>query len=150
MAADFPNTTLPNTTIHGAVFYNKTFVPDSWWYGNNTVRHLYNHTSSTVNIAGSSQSALNVGTQLCPIEGCNVLGGPVVDVRQGILYWSDPATWAVPPFNGVKPQLGQNVTIPYGWTLVVDENPPELMLLDIQGNVGDAAGRPLLSSCNRS
>jgi len=27
------------------------------------------------------------------------------------------------------------VTIPFGWNLVVDESPPPLLMLDIQGNV---------------
>ena len=33
------------------------------------------------------------------------------------------------------PALGENVTIPYGWTLVIDISPPPLFSLVIQGNV---------------
>ncbi len=36
---------------------------------------------------------------------------------------------------GGKPAEGQNVTIPQGWNLVIDESPPYLLAIVIQGNV---------------
>lgn len=42
--------------------------------------------------------------------------------------WSDPATW-----NGSKPVAGQQVTIPAGVQIVLDENPPALGGLTIDG-----------------
>jgi hypothetical protein len=53
--------------------------------------------------------------------------------RNGNLLWSEEATWSTRP--GGKPQAGQNVTIPNGWNLVIDESPPALQILDIHGNV---------------
>jgi hypothetical protein len=38
-------------------------------------------------------------------------------------------------FAGSKPVAGSNVNIPFGWNLVIDENPPPLGRLVIEGNV---------------
>jgi hypothetical protein len=42
--------------------------------------------------------------------------------------WSDLATWA-----GTKPKAGANVTIPATWRLIIDESPPPLSVLAIDG-----------------
>lgn len=44
--------------------------------------------------------------------------------------WSDPATW-----NGSKPQAGEAVVIPSGQTILLDENPPALGSLTINGTL---------------
>ncbi|MCI0572000.1 MAG: G8 domain-containing protein, partial [Myxococcaceae bacterium] len=44
--------------------------------------------------------------------------------------WSDPATW-----GGAKPQAGAAVTIPHGRRVLLDEQPPELGQLTIEGEL---------------
>lgn len=44
--------------------------------------------------------------------------------------WSDPATW-----NGSKPIAGQDVVIPHGLNILLDENPPALGSITIDGNL---------------
>jgi hypothetical protein len=44
--------------------------------------------------------------------------------------WSDPATW-----NGVKPKAGDAVQIPAGQDILLDENPPALASLTINGTL---------------
>lgn len=46
-------------------------------------------------------------------------------------FWSNPSTW---PGN-IKPQAGDNVTIPMGTTIILDENTPELGGLTILGTL---------------
>lgn len=48
----------------------------------------------------------------------------------GCMLWSDPATW-----GGVKPVAGQNVTIPMGWHVILDEDTPDLGGLTIEGTL---------------
>jgi hypothetical protein len=90
------------------VFYNKTMNPDGWWYGNMT----YNSTAATTFIAGRVRHArvYNVRSYDCPASGCASIPETVVEVRDGVLRWSDPATWTTRP--GGKPAAWDNVTIP--------------------------------------
>ncbi|KAG2491954.1 hypothetical protein HYH03_009686 [Edaphochlamys debaryana] len=121
-----------NATEHGSFYYDMTLNPNTWWWGNNT----YNDTCFKVVSAGSNDYALNVDSFVCPETGCTNLPPDVVDVRNDTLLWSNPATWTVSSVGHPgKPVKGDNVTIPYGWELVIDENPPELEVLVIQGNV---------------
>jgi len=48
----------------------------------------------------------------------------------GGLRWSNPATW-----GGVKPIAGDDVTIPAGWNLILDEDTPALGGLQIDGTL---------------
>lgn len=53
-----------------------------------------------------------------------------------MLLWSDAATWAGSRnVTGVdaKPVAGQNVTIPLGWTVMVDEDTAAMNLLVVRG-----------------
>jgi hypothetical protein len=88
-----PNVTaLPATpfnTSHGTLFYNKTLAPATWWWGNQT----FNMTAAAVLLAGRTDSTLRVTPMECPVQGCNVLGKPAADFRNGTLLWSDNATW---------------------------------------------------------
>ncbi|KXZ43941.1 hypothetical protein GPECTOR_77g37 [Gonium pectorale] len=124
---DFP-LMLPSTP-HGSFYYQKNFTNNSWWWGNFT----YNDTKFSVVLAGRTDGTLRMASYPCPDEGCNTVPEVVVDVRNGTLYWSNATTWA--KREGGKPQAGENVTIPYGWDLVIDESPPALTVLLIQGNV---------------
>ena len=77
---------------------------------------------------------------ICPDSGCTLTNiGQLVDMRSGILYWSNLTTWANYSFdyNNTlgKPMAGYNLTIPYGWNLVIDESPQPQDILTIQGNV---------------
>uniref|UniRef100_A0A383WCP6 Fibrocystin-L n=1 Tax=Tetradesmus obliquus TaxID=3088 RepID=A0A383WCP6_TETOB len=126
-AAALPAT--PFNASHGSLFYNKTLSPVGWWWGNET----FNMTTAAVLLAGRSDSALRVTPVECPVQGCNVLGKPAADFRNGTLLWSDNATWA--NTTPGKPRAGSNVTIPFGWNLVIDESPPPLYMLVIEGNV---------------
>ncbi|KAG2496270.1 hypothetical protein HYH03_005503 [Edaphochlamys debaryana] len=121
-----------NTSDHGAFSYDKKFTPNTWWWGNYT----YNDTCFKVVTAGTQDYRLSVESYTCPDEGCNNLPTEVVDVRNETLLWSNAATWTVASVGHPgKPVKGDNVTIPYGWELIIDENPPELEVLVIQGNV---------------
>lgn len=51
-------------------------------------------------------------------------------IRSERKYWSDPETWP----SG-KPTAGQNVVIPEGVHIVLDENPPSLGTLTIEGTL---------------
>ncbi len=46
----------------------------------------------------------------CPEAGCSSLPDTVIDVRVGVLRWSDANTWK--DRTGGKPKAGENVTIP--------------------------------------
>ncbi|GIL53447.1 hypothetical protein Vafri_9024 [Volvox africanus] len=120
----------PNTT-HGDFFYNKTFDMNIWHWSNRT----YNDTKFTVFLNGRLDDSLYVQSYACPDDGCTDLPPVVVDLRDGILYWSNFSTWNTSATNFHKPEAGDNVTIPYGWNLVIDESPPPLLALTIQGNV---------------
>ncbi|GFR40478.1 hypothetical protein Agub_g1045 [Astrephomene gubernaculifera] len=122
LPAPFPNTT------HGSFYYNKSLAVNSWWWGNTT----YNDTKFTVFVAGRSDKSLQIASFACPDGGCSEVPDTVVDIRAGTLLWSDASTWTS---RGNKPKEGENVTIPYGWDLIIDESPPLLQLLVIQGSV---------------
>jgi hypothetical protein len=47
-----------------------------------------------------------------------------------MLRWSDPNTW-----GGAKPTAGSNVIIPFGKTIILDESPPALGGLSINGEL---------------
>lgn len=68
----------------------------------------------------------------CPDSGCGTLT-QLVDAANGTLLWSASSTWA--RLNQSKPTAGVNVTVPYGWNLLIDENVPTLAQLVIFGNV---------------
>ncbi|KXZ49223.1 hypothetical protein GPECTOR_22g814 [Gonium pectorale] len=119
----------PASAAHGSAFYNKTMAANSWWWGNAN----YNDTKLAVLLAGRSDAALAVAAQACPAQGCGYVPPEVIETREGTLYWSDAATWASRP--GGKPVEGDNVTIPFGWDLVIDESPPPLGLFIVQGEV---------------
>jgi len=57
--------------------------------------------------------------------------------RNGTLYWSDAATWANASMftrvGGKKPVAGDDVVIPNGWNVVIDEDTPPLGMLLIEG-----------------
>lgn len=121
---------LPNTT-HGDYFYNETFTPNSWWWSNRT----YNDTKFTIFVGGRMDISLYVQSFTCADGGCSNLPESVVDLRNGTLYWSNFSTWNTSITNYSKPRANENVTIPFGWDLVIDESPPPLLALTIQGNV---------------
>ncbi|KAF5832717.1 hypothetical protein DUNSADRAFT_11299 [Dunaliella salina] len=123
---------MDENTMHGDAYYNKTFVPDTWNYGDNQ----YNHTLFTMVALGPNNGALQANPRFCPPDGCTNEPEEVVDKREGILLWSEPETWSDgTQFPNGKPIAGENVTIPFGWNLIIDEDPAPLEVLDIQGNV---------------
>ncbi|GIL91633.1 hypothetical protein Vretifemale_19242 [Volvox reticuliferus] len=121
----------PAYTTHGMHSYNKMLVPNTWWWSNRT----YNDTKFTVFLDGRSDIILDMQAYDCPVGGCRNVPNATVDLRDGILYWSNFSTWDTSATNFHKPEAGENVTIPYGWNLVIDESPPPLLALTIQGNV---------------
>ncbi|KIZ06824.1 hypothetical protein MNEG_1125 [Monoraphidium neglectum] len=63
------------------------------------------------------------------------MGSGQADYRAGTLFWSDPVTWLGTPHAATNgPAPGANVSIPFGWNLVIDASPPPLGLLLIEGN----------------
>ncbi|KXZ47880.1 hypothetical protein GPECTOR_32g493 [Gonium pectorale] len=120
----------PPTAPHGAGYYNKSFSPNSWWWGNFT----YNDTKFTVFLRGDTNGELRMQAQACPVSGCNLdLGNPLTTDLRGTLYWSDTNTWLNRP--GGKPKAGENVTVPFGWNLIVDEDTAPLADLVVMGNI---------------
>lgn len=119
------------SAIHGAYYYNKTRAPSGWWWGNTT----YRDTAVTVVIRGDSDRTLEVeASEECSgtPEECSQLS-VVSDVREGMLLWSDEATWA--NRTGGVPAADSKVLIPQGWTLVLDTSPPPLNELVVQGTL---------------
>ncbi|KXZ47885.1 hypothetical protein GPECTOR_32g498 [Gonium pectorale] len=118
----------PPTAPHGSSYYNKSFSPNSWWWGNFT----YNDTKFSVFVKGDSNAELRLQAQVCPIGGCGLGFDNTTDLR-GTLFWSDTNTWLNRP--GGKPKAGENVTVPFGWNLVIDENTAPLADLVVLGNI---------------
>ncbi|KAG1658047.1 hypothetical protein FOA52_004206 [Chlamydomonas sp. UWO 241] len=106
-------------------------TPDGVFYGNET----YNSTRHVLFLAGNCAvgARVNVIAQGCPTGGCTNEPEVVIDVRDGTLLWSDAETWSTR--EGGAPQAGDNVTIPYGWDLVIDVDTPLMEALVVQGNV---------------
>eukprot|EP00798_Chlamydomonas_sp_ICE-L_P018974 gene18974-25550_t len=130
---------LTPTSPYGSSFYNQTFAPNYWWYWNNSISNTtgfrsYNDTSFQLMIAGTADDPLTTRANICPLEGCSYLPDVVVDVREGLLLWSEAATWNETDLGHI-PEEGDNVTIPQGWNLVIDVSPPALNAVVIQGNV---------------
>ncbi|EFJ47177.1 hypothetical protein VOLCADRAFT_92355 [Volvox carteri f. nagariensis] len=122
----------PTNSTHGMFYYNKTKAPNSWWWSNRT----YNDTKFTVFLDGRLDTTLDMKAFTCPNTGCSNVPDAVVDIRDGTLYWSNTSTWNTSAVNNFrKPVAGDNVTIPYGWDLVIDESPPPLLALTVQGNL---------------
>lgn len=62
-------------------------------------------------------------------EGCSVQYSEVIEVLSAEkLRWSDPATW-----GGTKPVAGEEVIIPAGRQILLDESPPPLGGLMVDG-----------------
>lgn len=61
---------------------------------------------------------------LCPFM---IKSGMETNLR----FWSDASNWP----NKTLPQLGQNVTIPSTWNMLLDIDPPELYFVEINGNL---------------
>lgn len=89
-------------------------------------------------ISGATTSPFQTSISTFPVyfrarieeEGCDSHYSEVIEVVQGsnVKLWSDPATWP----NG-KPQAGDEVTIPDGEYILLDESPPSLEGLTIHG-----------------
>lgn len=69
------------------------------------------------------RSILRVTPQACPVTGCTFDFNVTADLR-GTLFWSDDNTWL--NRAGGKPKAGENVTVPFGWNLILDEDTPPL------------------------
>ncbi|KXZ47882.1 hypothetical protein GPECTOR_32g495 [Gonium pectorale] len=80
--------------------------PNSWWWGNFT----YNDTKFSVFVKGSSNAELRLQAQACPVGGCGL----------GFENTTD---------------AGENVTVPFGWNLIVDEDTAPLADLVVLGNI---------------
>lgn len=76
-------------------------TPSRRWWGNNT----YNDTKFTLFVDGRQDAILRVAALACPDGGCNSLPEDTVDVRAGLLLWSNSSIWP----GGIKPVAGQNV-----------------------------------------
>ncbi|EFJ47178.1 hypothetical protein VOLCADRAFT_92358 [Volvox carteri f. nagariensis] len=122
----------PTNSTHGMFYYNKTKAPNSWWWSNLS----YYDTKFTVFVDGRLDTALDMKAFTCPNTGCTNVPDAVVDTRNNTLYWSNTSTWNTSAVNNFrKPVAGDNVTIPYGWDLVIDESTPPLLALTVQGNL---------------
>eukprot|EP00775_Hariotina_reticulata_P007195 gene7195-7409_t len=121
----------PLNATTGTLFYSRVPSVNTLWSWNGT---RYNDTTASVLLAGGSDATLTIEPLSCAggAESCDMLGVSLsVDLRNRTLYWSDPATWP----GGVKPATGEDVNIPNGWELVINESPPALGRVLIEGNV---------------
>jgi len=65
----------------------------------------------TTTLTSHPRSPLNVAAKFCPKSGCNNAPEEVVDLRDGILFWSEDSTWSDKDrFPNGKPTAGQNVS----------------------------------------
>ncbi|KAG2432951.1 hypothetical protein HXX76_008679 [Chlamydomonas incerta] len=132
----------PEGAPHGSSYYSKLFQPNSWWWGNFT----YNDTKFTMYMAGNQDDILRVTPQACPVGGCTLDLNVNVDLR-GTLFWSDDNTWL--NRAGGKPKSGENVTVPFGWDLILDEDTPPLADIVVLGNLTfEATSRNVLTANN--
>lgn len=63
-------------------------------------------------------------------QNCQPIYTATLEIRNQFKRWSDAATW-----GGNKPVAGANVVIPAGTTILLDENPPALGGLTVDGNL---------------
>eukprot|EP00879_Flechtneria_rotunda_P011345 GHRR01011850.1.p1 GENE.GHRR01011850.1~~GHRR01011850.1.p1 ORF type:complete len:1721 (+),score=430.30 GHRR01011850.1:1256-6418(+) len=134
----------PLNATSGTVFYSRTPTLNRFYSWNGT---KYNDTTATVLVAGATDRTLTVRPLSCAggAESCDVLGAPLgYELRNGTLYWSDEATWAgSTAAGGAKPTAGSNVNIPFSWNLVIDESPPALGRVLVEGNVTFSSRRDI-------
>jgi hypothetical protein len=71
---------------------------------------------------------------MCPDAGCPP-HRRLTDYRNGTLFWSDPLTWGNGTAPGALPADGDDVTVPFGWYLVLDVATPRLRSLTIEGTM---------------
>ncbi|KAG2448780.1 hypothetical protein HYH02_006132 [Chlamydomonas schloesseri] len=127
---------------HGSSYYSKLLQPNSWWWGNFT----YNDTKFTMYMAGDMDNILRVTPQACPVGGCTLDFNVSTDLR-GTLFWSDDNTWL--NRAGGKPKAGENVTVPFGWNLIIDQDTPPLADVVVLGNLTfETASRNVLTANN--
>lgn len=143
LITDLPD---PLTGAHGTLWYDRTMKLNTMWsWKDDGKPRLFNDTTATLLASGDSDTALTVDAISCSSpSGCVFLGQIESDMRAGVLLWSDPATWS----NGRMPREGDDVNVPYGWNLVVDESPPPLGTLVIEGNVTFTALRDITLTAN--
>lgn len=90
------------------------------------------------NISGATTNPYNATITSLPVHfrciisesDCQPVASEIVHVDIKKFLWSNPASW-----GGVKPVAGQHVTIPAGAHYVLDENPPALGSLTINGTL---------------
>jgi hypothetical protein len=129
-------------TPNAASLYNRTFAPNAWLWavsaamGNVTSGDAYrrvasyNDTSVTVFLAGAANSVA-VATSACPLAGCAAPPPQLAIVAEPFLRWSSSLSWSWRP--GGKPAANESVTLPANVSLLLDESPPPLGLLTLQG-----------------
>lgn len=93
-------------------------------------------------VSGNDDGSLDFDVSLLPIylrarierEGCEPHYSEVVEVVENsataAMLWSEASTW-----GGTKPVQGEEVTIPEGAVIMLDENPPALGGLLIEGTL---------------
>ncbi len=129
--------------------YDDTMIPDGGWrwrsYSNaSAVQPLpssvlsYSDSALKVTIPGNSPAGFDVHTTACTPSTSNPLCTDAwyaqsSSTREPFLRWSSPATWAQRP--GGKPVAGDDVSVPYGWRLLLDESPPPLGSLVVAGGL---------------
>ena len=94
----------PANATHGDFFYNATLVENPWphWNGG-----PYNDTTLSLFVAGQGSANLRVQSRTCPRAGCDLVPEAAADDRgDGVLLWSDEATW-----TGADPPLTKPVEV---------------------------------------
>ena len=94
---------------------------------------LNSYGQGTLKPGSALASDLTAVTRLCPESGCPQPPAAAADFR-GRLFWSSASTWANTAYKPF-PAAGMDVTVPYGWDLVLDTSPPALNHLIIEGNL---------------
>jgi G8 domain len=101
-------------------------------------------TTSSAALPTSTQTALvnssvasSAQTTTTPVSEIS-LAQPRAMPKLTSLRWSDPNTW-----GGVKPTAGANIIVPFGKTIILDETPPALGGLTINGELSFEDGKTI-------
>ncbi|PNH08720.1 Fibrocystin-L, partial [Tetrabaena socialis] len=145
-------------TAHGAASYNNTLAPNTWrWRTAPTtsttptaataavVVTAFNDTALTTYLSAAGTASVRLAASACPPAGCDSPPPQLASQPERFLRWSSDATWAAAAQlpGGAKPQAGDNVTIPVGWAVLLDESPPPLGALVVRGSLAFDPGQDL-------
>lgn len=97
---DSPGRPEPMIAVHGSHFYDKTLFDNPWPHWESGITE---DTYEVIFLAGSSDGQLVVRPKNCAEGGCDITPAAQSDARDGLLYWSNEATWTGAAASRAKP-----------------------------------------------